>query len=62
MQVATKDLYAARSQTVHEGVPSISYDILAGQEAFVYVFLGVLRKIGSTPPAAGDPIGAILGD
>jgi hypothetical protein len=62
MQAATNDLYTARSETVHQGTSSIDYDLLAGQEAFVYVFLGVARRITAIPLGAIDPIGMILGD
>jgi len=62
MQAATRDLYKARSETVHNGVCSFEYDLLAGQEAFVYTFLGVLRRVDNVSNAAPDPIGEILGD
>ena len=62
MQAATRDLYKARSETVHNGVCSFEYDLLAGQEAFVYTFLGVLRRVGNATNTAPDPIGEILGD
>src|SRR5206468_11658129 len=39
-QIATRNLYAARSKVVHEGTTSVLYDLSSGQEAFVYVFLG----------------------
>ena len=62
LRAATQDLYTARSEVVHEGSTSIVYDLSSGQEAFVYVFLGVVRKVNNIPSATGDPIGAILGD
>ena len=62
LQAATRDLYTARSEVVHEGTTSIEYDLSSGQEAFVYVFLGVARKVGIIPATTDDPVGAILGD
>jgi hypothetical protein len=62
LQAATELLYAARSETVHNGEPSFSYNLTEGQEAFVYVFLGVARNVNRVSKAADDPIGAILGD
>lgn len=62
LQAATRDLYTARSKVVHEGSTSIVYDLSSGQEAFVFVFQGVARKLGMIPANTGDPIGAILGD
>lgn len=62
LQAATRDLYTARSEVVHEGSTSIVYDLSSGQEAFVYVFLGVVRRLDKIPSTTGDPIGTILGD
>jgi len=62
LQQATRDLYTVRSEVVHEGASSIQYDLSCGQEAFVYVLLGIARKLGRLPTTSDDPIGAILGD
>lgn len=62
LQAATRDLYTARSEVVHHGTTSVVYDLSSGQEAFVYVFLGVARKLGNIPSTTDDPIGVILGD
>jgi hypothetical protein len=62
MRAATQDLYKARSETVHNGIPSFEYNLPSGQEAFVYVFLGVLRRVANVTDSATDPIGEILGD
>jgi hypothetical protein len=62
LQAATKNLYKARSEVVHRGDTSTGYDLHSGQEAFVYVFLGVIRKVDTVPATTKDPIGAILGD
>jgi hypothetical protein len=62
MRAATQDLYKARSETVHNGMPSFEYGLPSGQEAFAYVFLGVLRRVANVTDSATDPIGEILGD
>jgi hypothetical protein len=62
LQAATEKLYEVRSETVHSGQPKSSYNLTEGQEAFVYVFLSVARKVDGVPASSSDPIGAILGD
>jgi hypothetical protein len=62
LQAATEKLYEVRSETVHSGQPKYSYNLTEGQEAFVYVFLSVARKVDRVPASSSDPIGAILGD
>jgi hypothetical protein len=62
LRAATEKLYEVRSETVHSGQPKSSYNLTEGQEAFVYVFLNVARKVDGVPASSSDPIGAILGD
>jgi len=62
MKSAVKDLYHARSESVHKGTTIIVPDWSASRQAFVYSLINICKRLHKLPTDLTSPIGDILGD
>jgi hypothetical protein len=62
LNLATKDLYTARSQIVHAGTTDIEVDVSKVRRAFTHSFLFIVEHLSSLPASTNEPIKVLVGE
>ena len=61
-QRAVTDVYAARSEIVHNGARTTEPDLHAARQAWVYCFLALADRLPQLNLRSGTPVSDLLGD